>query len=185
VLFNRHSNLEGTHAFLSASNYHWINYEDDKLVRAFQTSQAARRGVALHNLAKEAIRLGVRLPDTPATINQYVNDAIGFKMVPEQVLFYSDNCYGTADTISFWRDKLRIHDYKSGVVKASEKQLEVYAALFCLEYGFKPYEIEMELRIYQNDEVRIYTPEDEFIVYIMDKIVTFSKQIDELKKDSI
>lgn len=186
MLFNAHLNLKDTHAFLSASNYHWINYEDDKLDRAFTQSQAARRGTQLHEFAKTAITLGIKLPDVPLSINQYVNDAIGFRMVPEQTLFYSMNCYGTADTIGFYarKNKLRIHDYKSGVIKASEKQLEVYTALFCLEYGFKPEQLDIELRIYQSNEVRIYVPEPEFIDYIMRKIESFDKRIEVLRQES-
>ena len=34
--FNKHSDLEGCHAFLSASKYHWINYDDEKLVTAYE-----------------------------------------------------------------------------------------------------------------------------------------------------
>lgn len=185
MLFNKHLNLTGTHAFLGASNYHWINYDDEKLDRAFKLAQAARRGVELHEFARMAIRLGRRLPDNSETLNMYVNDAIGFGLTPEQILFYSVNCYGTADTIGFRKDKLRIHDYKSGVSKTSEKQLYVYAALFCLEYGVKPHKIETELRIYQSDEVRVYPGDPEEIVYIMDRIVTFDKRIEELKQELI
>ena len=50
-------------------------------------------------------------------------------------------------------------------------QLEIYAALFCLEYRIKPTDIEIELRIYQNDEVLVHNPSPEDIVQIMDKIV--------------
>lgn len=183
--FNSHSNLAGTHAFLGASNYHWINYSDDKLDMAYTTAQAARRGTELHELARNAIRLGVKLPDTPTTMNLYVNDAIGYRMTPEQVLFYSVNCYGTADTISFRKNMLRIHDLKSGVTRSSEKQLFVYAALFCLEYGFKPFNIEIEVRIYQSDEVRIYVPDPEEILYIIDKIISFDKRIEALKLEHL
>lgn len=182
MLFNRHSNLTGTHAFLSASNYHWINYDEGKLEHAFTTAQAARRGTELHDLACQAIRLGVKLLDVPQTINQYVNDAISFRMTPEQILFYSVNCYGTADAISFRNNKLRIHDLKNGISRTSEKQLYVYAALFCLEYGFKPYEIETELRIYQSNEVRIYEAVPDFIADIMDKIIGFDRRIEEWKQ---
>lgn len=185
MIFNDHSKLAGTHAFLSASNYHWINYDEGKLNHAFLQSQAARRGVRMHEFAKEAISLRVKLPDDGLTINSYVNDAIGFGMIPEQVLYYSDNCYGTADTIGFRKNKLRIHDYKSGVVKASEKQLYVYAALFCLEYGFKPREIETELRIYQNNEVFIYEADPELVGFIMGKIIQFDKRIEDLKKEML
>jgi hypothetical protein len=65
------------------------------------------------------------------------------------------------------------------------KQLEVYAALFCLEYNYKPYQISIELRIYQNDDVEIYTPQNEDIVHIMDKIITFDKQIELLKAEAL
>lgn len=180
--FNKHSDVAGTHAFLSASNYHWINYDDGKLVRAYEQSRAARKGVELHEFAKLAIYHGIKLPDLPLTMNMYVNDAIGYGMVPEQVLFYSDNCFGTADTIGFRKNKLRIHDYKSGVVRASEKQLYVYASLFCLEYEFDPREIETELRIYQNNEVFVYPADPEFIFFIMGKIQAFDKRIKDLKK---
>lgn len=182
--FNTHSPLlTGTHAFLGASSYHWINYSEDKLDFAYNAHMAARRGTELHEFARQAIRLRQRLPDTPTTMNLYVNDAIGFHMVPEQLLYYSPNCYGTADTISFRNNKLRIHDLKTGITKTSEKQLYVYSALFCLEYEYKPFEIETELRIYQNDEVRIHEGEPEFIASIMETIVAFDKRIKALQQD--
>src|SRR5690606_7733262 len=115
------------------------------------------------------------------TLNLYVNDGIGFKMRTEQCLYYSDNCYGHADCISFRNDILRIHDLKTGVIDASEHQLEVYAALFCLEYILSPFEFEIELRIYQNDEIRIFVPYPETIAMIMDKIVTFDQLIEDRK----
>jgi len=104
-------------------------------------------------------------------------------MASEQILYYSDNCFGTADTISFRRNQLRIHDLKTGVTQTSEKQLEVYAALFCLEYRIKPLEIETELRIYQSDEVRIYEVDPDSIVHIMSKIVAFDKRIRTLRQE--
>lgn len=180
--FNRHSDLEGRHAFLSPSNYHWLNYDDQKLEARFVAATAARRGTDLHNLAHEAIRLGVRLPKTPTTLNLYVNDGIGYKMTCEVPLYYSPNCFGHADSISFKRNKLRISDLKNGITPASHKQLEVYAALFCLEYVVNPYEIEIELRIYQRDEVLLYIPEPDVIMYIMDKIVEFDKKIEAFKE---
>jgi hypothetical protein len=185
VRFNSHSNLAGTHAFLGASNYHWINYDDGKLKHTFETSQAARRGVELHELARNCIRLGVKLHEGSQTISQYVNDAIGFGMTPEQILYYSDNCYGTADAIGFRKNKLRIHDFKSGRTKSSEWQLYIYAALFCLEYLVKPHEIEIELRIYQNGDVMIWIADPDIVVHIMDKIVTFDKYIEAWKQDEL
>lgn len=180
--FNDHSKLVGLHSFLSASNYHWTNYTQDQLVERYRTSQAATRGTALHALANDLITLGVRLPKTKSTMNAYVNDAIGFKMIPEQVLFYSPNCFGTADTISFRNGKLRIHDLKTGVIPGKVRQLEVYTAMFCLEYDFKPSEIDIELRIYQSDEIVFHIPELDTLVRIMDQIVTFDKIIEKLKE---
>ena len=159
MLFNRHSELEGRHAFLSASKYAWLNYDDDKLVHSFHTHRATQRGTELHDFAAEAIRLGIRLPKTQETLNMYVNDAIGYRMTPEQPLMYSENAFGTADAISFRRNLLRIHDLKTGVTPASFNQLLIYAAFFCHEYHFKPSEIKVELRLYQNNEVKKYIPD--------------------------
>jgi hypothetical protein len=182
--FNRHTKLTGMHSFLSPSNYHWINYDEDKLDRVFLASQAARRGTELHALAHELIRLRVKLPEDNKTLSMYVNDAIGYRMTPEQILFYSENCYGTSDCISYTREKLRVHDLKTGVTDASVHQLEIYVALFCLEYGIKPSEIECELRLYQNNEVRVYVPQPMDIVLIMDKIMTFDKRIKYLRAEA-
>jgi hypothetical protein len=110
-----------------------------------------------------------------------VNDAIGYRMTPEQVLYYSENCFGTADAISFREDLLRIHDLKTGTTPAKMTQLLIYAALFCLEYHIKPNDIAMELRIYQNDDVIIHSPEVNEIVPLMDKIQSFDKLITNLK----
>ncbi len=106
-------------------------------------------------------------------------------MSPEMIVYYSDNAFGTADAISFRRGMLRIHDLKTGITPTSEHQLEVYAALFCLEYRMKPFEIETELRIYQNDEVRIYEADPDVIFHIMDKIVTFDKRINAIKMEAV
>ena len=179
--FNKHYNLEGQHAFLGASKYHWVNYDTDKLADAYTKFLAVQRGTRLHDFACECIKLGIKLPKSKKTLNMYVNDAIGFKMETEQPLFYSENCFGTADAISFKQNFLRIHDLKTGVTKCSMTQLEIYAALFCLEYGVNPNNIEMELRIYQSDEILMHEPEREDILYIMDKIITFDKEIDKLK----
>lgn len=181
MLFNQHLDLKGQHAFLSASKYHWINYSDEKIGHAYVAHLAAVRGTELHVFAHEAVRLGIKLPATRKTLNMYVNDAIGYRMTCEPILYYSENCFGTPDTISFSKNKLRIHDLKTGLVTTSEKQLEVYAAIFCLEYRFKPHEIDIELRIYQHNEARIYIPDPEEIAYIMDRIIAFDKRIKEIK----
>lgn len=181
--FTRRSGLVEGHALLSPSGYHWLNYDDEKLDRVFSTAMAARHGTDLHALAHEMIRLRERLADLPRTLNLYVNDAIGFRMESEVTLFYSDNCYGTADCISWRNQTLRIHDLKTGFTPASMKQLEVYAALFCLEYRMDPFKINMELRIYQNNEVVTHIPDPDEIFHIMEKIKYFSKRIDMLREE--
>lgn len=180
--FNNHKELSGSHAFLGASKYHWINYDDDKLINSYQNHLATLRGTRLHELAASCIAFRHKAQKTKKTLNMYINDAIGFKMIPEQVLYYSENCFGTADTISFRNDFLRIHDLKTGIIPAKMEQLLVYAALFCLEYDIKPGDINIELRIYQNDEILIHNPKADEIVPIMDRIITFDKLINKIKK---
>lgn len=181
--FNSHKNLEGQHAFLSASNYSWINYSEVKVADAYAKWRAAQKGTLLHAFAAQCIILGQKLPRSEKTLNMYVNDAIGYKMTPEQVLYYSPNCFGTADTISFRNNFLRIHDLKTGETPAKMEQLMIYAALFCLEYDYKPQDIQMELRIYQSDEVLVHNPTIEDIFPIMDRIVTFDKIINSMKEE--
>lgn len=181
--WNNHANLSGQHAFLGASKYHWINYDEDRLVESYSRYTAAMRGTILHEYAAQSIRLGQKLPRSNKTLNMYVNDAIGFKMKPEQVLYYSENCFGTADAICFRNGKLRIHDLKTGVTPTHMEQLLVYTALFCLEYRTKPRDISVELRIYQNDEVLIHEPEVDEIVPIMDKIITFDKILTKIRSE--
>lgn len=182
MILNEHLKLKGKHALLSPSNYHWINYSSDKLARVYSGFKGIERGTRLHALAAECIEMGVKLPLSKKTLNMYVNDAIGYQMLPEKVLYYSDNCYGTADAISFSKNLLRIHDLKTGNTKASMHQLEIYAALFCLEYKKDPYKIRIELRIYQSDIRDIYEPDPDDIRYIMDKIISFDKLIEEFKQ---
>lgn len=183
--FNDHSRLAGAHAFLSASKYHWIRYDDEKLERMFQAAMKAQRGTQLHDLANQLISLGVKLPRNATTLNMYVNDAIGYKMTPEQVLYYSPNCYGTADAIGFKNYKLRISDLKTGSTHSSMDQLQVYTALFCLEYGFKPFELEVELRIYQNDDIKLYSPDPVDISSIMEQIKYLDKRLTEFQKEAL
>ncbi len=182
MIFNSHSGLVGKHAFLSPSTYSWLNYDDQKLEARFYAVMAARRGSDIHDFAHEAIRLGLKLSRSNKALSTYVNDAIGYKMRCEQTLYYSDNCFGTADTICFRRNKLRIHDLKTGITSTSVKQLEIYAALFCLEYQEDPFNIEIELRIYQRDDIRVFEPEPEAIAYIMEKIIDFDQQIESIKE---
>lgn len=181
--WNEHGNEvpEGAHAFLGASRYSWINYDEDRLQEAYRSYWAVHRGTVLHDFASRCIKLGQPLPEIQQTLNMFVNDAIAYRMRSEQPLYYSANCFGTADAISYFRKKLRIHDLKTGVTPAHMEQLRIYAALFFLEYGYNPSETQMELRIYQNDEVVVETPSDEDIVFIMNKIKRFDKVVEKMK----
>lgn len=181
--FNEHWELKGKHAFLSASHYHWLNYDTDRLISVYQNWKAKERGTRLHEFACEAIQLGVKLSNSKRTLNRYVNDAIGFGMTPEVILYYSDNCFGTADTIKFDGRELRIHDLKTGKTPASFHQLEIYAALFCLEYAVRPETIDIILRIYQMDETLEESPNPEDIAEIMETIVEFDRIIDGLRRE--
>ncbi len=183
--FNKHYKLEGCHAYLSASKYSWIRYDDEKLVESYHRFLATQKGTELHSIAESLIKNRIKLPNTKKTLNMFVNDAIGFKMNPEQVLFYSDNCFGTADAICFRKNTLRIHDLKTGVTPTHIEQLRIYAALFCLEYNIKPGDINIELRIYQSDQVFIDQPTAEDIYPIIQKIMSFDKIIVQLKEENL
>lgn len=171
-----HSKLEGLHATFGASQYHWINYDVDKMLQVFKNNKAKQLGTELHAHAANCIKYRTKLKGRN-TIALYVNDAIGFRMKPEQILYYSPYFFGTADAINFNERKkiLRIHDLKTGVSKPSFHQLEIYASLFCLEYDYKPADLEIILRLYQNDSFTEGCPTAEDIVPIMDKIVTFNR----------
>lgn len=174
--FNKHLNLQGEHAFLSPSSYHWIHYTEDRLIKRWTAAQAGAYGNIQHDYAQREIRAG-RLSNLVGTVGLYINDAIRYRMTTEQVLYYSENCFGTADTICFRYNTLRIHDLKTGAIKGSVHQLEIYAALFCLEYDKDPFKIKIELRIYQDNEVLVYDADPEDIIFIMEKIQEFDNVI--------
>jgi len=177
-----HYDLVGKQAFLGASKWHWLNYDEEKLLDSYRRSLAVERGTRLHAFAAECINLGQTLPDEQLTLNLYVNDAIRYKMRAEQILYYSNNCFGTADAICFRNKKLRIHDLKTGETPTHMEQLLIYAALFCLEYKAKPEDMDMELRIYQNDEIVTCTPSAEEISQVMEKIISFDQIIRSVKR---
>lgn len=179
--FFDHSEKSGRHAFLSASKYHWIRYDEEKLYEVFSNAMDAAMGSRLHAFAAEAIKLKQRMPDTTATLNAYINDAIGFRMTPEVMLVASDNAFGTADAICFSENVLRIHDLKNGVTPAKFDQLIVYACFFLIEYQFRPNEIEIILRIYQNDSFEEYVPTLDELWHVIDKIYTFDDLINKWK----
>lgn len=196
----------GSHTLFSPSQPAWRNDKtvEDVLTRYYR-SLAQVIGTAVHEEACDCIQTNikytlkeakkaltkklltykpVRIPRgafdvdfiAPTFVN-YVTDAIGFMMTPEQALYYSKWCAGTADAIIFEESKriLRIHDLKTGTTPAKFEQLQNYAALFFLEYGkvldIKPGDCEIHLRIYQAGEVKEEYPTAEDILPVMDNIV--------------
>ena len=204
--FFRHDELVGRHALLAPSQPSWLGYSEDKLFQKYVSRYSQDMGTLLHALAETLIHHNLKLKKTDKMVvlvhllengiprnaididriynnfMTYVNDAVGFRMQPEQVLYYSDYCFGTADAITFKNNKLRIHDYKSGTTPAKMEQLLVYAALFCLEYKFKPGDIDIELRIYQNDLVLVHEPEVDEILPIMDCIIQHSRTLERMNE---
>jgi hypothetical protein len=182
--FNRHLKLEGLHAPFSPSQSSWLRYDEEKAIKVLQNKKAAEMGTRLHAWAKETIDLKIRQPRSKKTLYAYVNDAIGFNMSTEVVLFYSERFFGTADTISFRKEPqsdnrwvLRIHDLKTGERPVTMEQLEIYAALFCLEYAYDPRSILMELRVYQSDNVMVHNPTGDDIAKVMNHIIRLEKAI--------
>lgn len=185
--WNKHFELEGKHAFLSPSGYHWLNYTKKKLQTVYANHKRKEKGTALHAFAEMAIRERIKLANHKQALNMFVNDAIGFDMEPEQVLYYSDHCFGTADAIKYeksdnpeLKDLLRIHDLKTGITKASFNQLLVYAALFCLEYRVNPVETAFVGRIYQGtgfEEIEFMYDE---VIEVMNTIQDHSRSLDEV-----
>lgn len=180
MIFQKHLKLEGLHAAFSPSQPSWLRYDDEKAKEAYANKKAAEMGTRYHQWAKDTIDLGLRQPKSKKTLYAYVNDAIGFKMSTEVVLYYSDRFFGTADAICFRNGLLRIHDLKTGKTPVHMEQLLIYAALFCLEYKVKPGEIDIELRIYQNDDILVCNPTAEDVAPVMDKIVHLDKLLDSL-----
>lgn len=207
MIFEKHLELRGKHASLAPSQPHWLRYSEEQLYQKYVSGYAQSMGTSLHELAETLIRNNLKLKKNDelvvlshllndgiprnvidmdriyGNLRNYVNDAIGFKLTPEQILYYSPYCFGTADAISFRNNFLRIHDYKSGTLPAKMEQLLVYAALFCLEYKVKPGEIDVELRIYQNDEILHHEPTAEDILPVMDAIVQNSRILERIHEE--
>lgn len=203
MIFNNHEKLEGQHAFLGASTYHWLRWDDETLEKRYYGQYSQMIGTELHVLAKDLIQNRIKLAKSDKKIIDitlgrlnipkgaydseeilinllpFVNDAIGFRMTPEVLLYYSINCFGTTDTIAFdeFNKVLRIHDYKSGITPSKMDQLMIYAALFCLEYKKNPFDFVTELRIYQNGEILIMNPEPTEIEGVMNLITSKNKTI--------
>jgi hypothetical protein len=180
--FNKHLNLRGEHAFLSPSSYHWLNYSPERLIERWVASQAMDYGTMQHDYAMREINAN-RQSNLIGTIGLYINDAIKYRMSTEQVLYYSENCFGTADAIAFRYNTLRIHDLKTGVYPGSPHQLEIYAALFCIEYKVDPLKIKYDLRIYQSDEVILFDVDPDDILWIIGRIREFDRLITHRRRE--
>lgn len=175
---------------LSPSQSAWVRYDVDKIEKIFRTAQAVAKGTRLHALAATLIEEAVVLPESNETLNAYVNDAIRFRMTPEQILVYSENAFGTTDAICFRDNTLRIHDLKTGLSEANFEQLETYAAFYCLEYHENPFDIDIELRIYQHDTFKVTNKEIEpgladKVMHIMEQTKLLDRRISELKAEEV
>lgn len=206
-----HSEIEGLHAFLSPSKKTWISYDFEKLEAAYANSWATTIGTVLHAFAERRILRKKRItnkskesiedfmyengiPEKLIDIEQYfenlaafVNDAIGFRMRPEQGLKISDDCFGHADAISYDERKkiLRISDYKSGKTEPSMDQLLIYAALFFVEYskelGIRLSDLKVELRIYYQGQIIYYEPEEDVMAHMVDVVLCKNRELKTIK----
>ena len=70
--FNDHKRIEGTHAFLGASSYHWLNYDAEKLATAYRNHLAKIKGTVLHDFAARCIKLKQKLPKSKKTLNSSI-----------------------------------------------------------------------------------------------------------------
>lgn len=197
MIWNNHKDLEGKHALMGGSNYHWFSYDDITFEARYYSQFSQTIGTAIHQLAHDCIVSRTKLNKHDIHLIEmtlykayvpkdaydpwlilenlipFVNDAIGFHMSSEILLYCNQFCFGTADAIGYYeREKiLRIHDFKSGVTPSSIKQLYAYAAFFCIEYKINPKSLNLiELRIYQNLEVLIDNPSGDTIQEYIDKI---------------
>jgi len=183
--FNKHFELEGKHAVLSPSKPYWLNYNQDQIRNYILSQQAAAKGTRLHDLAARLIQEGLKLKGTTQTLTSFVNDAIGYGMTPEVALRYTENCFGHTDAISYDRGILRVHDLKTGSGPVHIEQLEIYAALFLLEYerlfGVNPANTKVNLRIYQNDDIQEVNPDRDR----MEELIYLIKERDSWVEDTM
>ena len=96
--WNKHSRLEGQHAFLGASQYSWLNYDEDKLVDKYYNFLATLRGTQLHELAAKLIE--------EAGLKGFALDDSGAQVSPKHAGFVVNNG-GTAKA----SDVMRLIDY--------------------------------------------------------------------------
>lgn len=205
--WNRHPELANKHTFLSPSKYAFLRKSDEELINSYYGSFATEVGTATHAFAADCIKLQHTLDEDDwrhlefellrkrfpkgsfdigfifPTVHQYVNDSIARNMDPEIGLMYSNLCGGTADAIAFRRKKLFIHDLKTGTTPAKIDQLMGYAALFFLEYGYKPESTHTELRIYQAGDIFVCEPKPDEVREVMDAIVHADLVVQNLKEE--
>lgn len=213
--YNTHLELRGKHAAFSASQSGWTEKSPDEILEWHIKSYAQTVGTAVHDICRKHIKRRFRLTKSAknevilslvedyniplyvidgmanfdilyATAMLYVNDAVSFRMVPEQPVQYSDLFFGTADCITaldyiFEKKELRIHDLKTGTQPAKMRQLEVYAAETCLEYGLRPEDLNVELRIYQSNEILFHKPTPEELYFRIDQIKDYDRIINEIR----
>lgn len=181
----------GTHAILGASTYsRWWNKTPEEVGQYYRNMKAVERGTKLHEMAADDIRMNMLRPRNGQTYNRYVNDAINFGMKPEMGLYYSPFAFGTTDAIIFENGKLRIHDLKTGLIsKPSMHQLETYAAYFFMQYGtkygFKPADIDMELRLYWNDGIIKEKPNPTDIENVINKLTAASGYLEKVSEEYV
>jgi len=205
--WNRHPELVNRHTFLSPSKYAFLRKTDEELVSSYYSSFASDIGTATHAFAADCIKLRHELDETDwrhlefellrkkfpreafdldfifPTVYRYVNDSVARNMDPEVGLMYCDLCGGTADAISFRRKRLLIHDLKTGTTPAKIDQLMGYAALFFLEYGYKPESTHTELRIYQAGDIFVCEPKPDEVREVMEAIVHACSVLQNLKEE--
>ena len=213
MIFRKHLELNGRHAKLSPSSWRWLNDDDESFVKRICSLYLADIGTILHDIARKHIKHRIKLNKydkknvmlelvergIPAyvvdminldaifeNLMRYVNDCVAYKMTPEVILYFSNNCYGTADAINYNEEThiLRIYDLKTGTTPAHMEQLIIYVALFCLEYGIKPNSIHVELRIYQGgEEPWIDEPTVEQITTAIETIITRDNFMNKMREE--
>lgn len=206
-MWNDHHELEGRHAFLGASQFHWINWDFTTLEQRYFGQYSQLIGTTIHELAHQCICSRTKLNKNDKHVIElylnkafvpkaaydsenilinllpFINDAIGYHMSSEILLYYSNNCFGTCDAISIDEKEkiIRIHDLKTGTTPAHMEQLLIYAALYCLEYKKNPQQYKFILRIYQNFEIIEGSPDYTEIEKFMKIIVEYDKHIQFMK----
>ncbi len=135
------------------------------LVKSFKTFLFVRNYSEAYGLSKTGADLLEAVRTIPQevfeTVKLYVNDSVMCQMTPEEELIFTDDFWGTCDAIRFDGTNLFIFDLKTGTSPVHVEQLMIYAAYYCLANHLDPYNIKVELRIYQNVDIHVAIPEPE------------------------